>query len=101
METNQEYTSLEHAGRAVLARFSALPKTSDPVYERKLTNEFQRFESWASNLGLYHTGHSSLDYRFRDSPILFEYTVDLLKDFEGTLITREYVGFHTYCGADW
>jgi hypothetical protein len=101
METDQGYTSLEQAGRAVLARFSALPKTSDPVFERKLTNEFQRFESWASNLGLYHTGHSSLDYRFRDSPILFDYTVGLLKDFEATLIAREFWVSIPIYGADW
>ncbi|GES64971.1 pkinase-domain-containing protein [Aspergillus terreus] len=36
-----------------------------------LTNELQRFELWATSLGLYHGGHSSLDYRFRDSPPLF------------------------------
>lgn len=93
METDQGYTSLEQAGRVVLNRFSALPKAPDPVYERKLTNEYQRFESWASNLGLYHTGHSSLDYRFRDSPVLFEYAVGLLKDFEGILIARKSSSF--------
>lgn len=93
METDQGYTSLEQAGRAVLTQFSALPKTSNPAYERKLTNEYQRFESWASNLGLYHTGHSSLDYRFRDSPVLFEYVVGLLKDFESILIARKSFSF--------
>ncbi|CAI7586420.1 unnamed protein product [Penicillium pancosmium] len=46
----------------------------------KLTNQAQRFELWAKNLGLYHLGHSSLDYRFRDAPSISEYTFGLLRD---------------------
>ena len=51
----------------------------------ELINETQRFELWAVNLGLYHKGHSSLDYRFRDSPPLLKYAYGLLRDLEGSL----------------
>ncbi|KAL3477340.1 hypothetical protein BJX99DRAFT_257591 [Aspergillus californicus] len=57
------------------------------TYEAKLVTESQRFQLWASSLGLYHTGHSSLDYRFRDSPPLFEYAFTLLGDMLGALST--------------
>ncbi|KAJ5908062.1 hypothetical protein N7495_000744 [Penicillium taxi] len=50
-----------------------------------LFNQTQRFELWAKNLGLYHLGHSSLDYRFRDAPSLLEYTMGLLRNLEGLL----------------
>lgn len=59
----------------------------------KLVNETQRFELWARNLGLYHLGHSSLDYRFRDAPSLFEYTVGLLRNLEGLLAQRKWFAF--------
>jgi hypothetical protein len=55
----------------------------------KLVSQAQRFELWAKNLGLYHLGHSSLDYRFRDAPSLSEYTMGLLRNLEGLLVQRE------------
>jgi hypothetical protein len=55
----------------------------------KLVNQTQRFELWAKNLGLYHLGHSSLDYRFRDAPSLFEYTMGLLRNLDGLLAQCE------------
>ena len=47
-----------------------------------LVNESQRFGLWAKNLGLYDLGHSSLDYRFRDAPLVYQYTRRLLLDLE-------------------
>lgn len=47
-----------------------------------VANERQRFELWASNLGLHHTGHSSLDYRLRDSKLVFDFALSLLVDLE-------------------
>ncbi|CBF86722.1 hypothetical protein AN2377.2 [Aspergillus nidulans FGSC A4] len=52
---------------------------------RRFLNEAQRFDIWASNLGVFHDGHSSLDYRFRDSSPLFEYTSNLLYDLSEAL----------------
>ncbi|CAG7925272.1 unnamed protein product [Penicillium olsonii] len=48
-------------------------------------NELQRFEVWAINLGLYHRGHSSFDYRCRDSPRIFSYALCLLHDLDREL----------------
>ncbi|KAL4800384.1 hypothetical protein BDV19DRAFT_69030 [Aspergillus venezuelensis] len=50
-----------------------------------ISNEHQRYELWANSLGLYHGGHSSLDYRFRDSAPLLAYASGLLHDLETTL----------------
>lgn len=50
-----------------------------------ISNELQRFELWATNLGLHHNGHSSLDYRLRDSVLVFGYTINLLRDLEQAL----------------
>jgi hypothetical protein len=65
----------------------------------KLVNQTQRFELWAKNLGLYHLGHSSLDYRFRDAPSLFQYTVGLLRNLEGLLVQRELFAFSVLLGS--
>lgn len=56
-------------------------------------NELQRFELWATNLGLYHSGHSSLDYRVRDAPLVYNYALDLLRDLERALRQCEYFHF--------
>ncbi|CAG8015090.1 unnamed protein product [Penicillium olsonii] len=48
-------------------------------------NELQRFEVWAINLGLYHRGHSSFDYRCRDAPRIFSYALCLLHDLDREL----------------
>ena len=50
-----------------------------------LKNESQRFGLWARNLGLYSLGHSSLDYRFRDAPVIYQYTRHLLVDLEKSI----------------
>lgn len=57
-----------------------------------LENESQRFHLWATNLGLYHTGHSSLDYRFRDAPLVYSFAQKLLKDLERYLFIGK-IGF--------
>lgn len=52
-------------------------------------NESQRFELWATNLGLYHQGHSSLDYRFRDANSVYDFAYKLLLDMENCFATGE------------
>ena len=47
-------------------------------YNDAIDNEWQRFRNWATLLGLYHLGHSSLDYRFRDAPLLYEFAWKML-----------------------
>lgn len=75
-------------GKKVNNLFTTLDGLIDVDSDDKhpLTNELQRFQLWAVNLGLYHGGHSSLDYRFRDSPPLFEYAYKLLRDLETGLL---------------
>jgi hypothetical protein len=77
--------SLGAVGKEVLQEFTNLIALVDQEYQPNVSNEMQRFDLWASSLGLYHTGHSSLDYRFRDSPPLFQYALGLLNDLLETL----------------
>lgn len=48
--------------------------------------EMQRFSLWGANLGLFETGHRSLDYRLRDAGHVRSFTVDLLKDLKNSLV---------------
>lgn len=41
-------------------------------------SEMQRFLLWATNLGLFHHDHSSLDYRLRDNETVRSFTKTLL-----------------------
>ncbi|KAL2835346.1 hypothetical protein BJY01DRAFT_252766 [Aspergillus pseudoustus] len=77
--------SLAAVGRHVIDGFSTLCRNIAAVNRKRVVNEKQRFSLWASSLGLYHTGHSSLDYRFRDSPPLFKFALGLLNDLKETL----------------
>ncbi|KAE8327761.1 hypothetical protein BDV39DRAFT_204775 [Aspergillus sergii] len=74
------------SNRLVLVERSVAGGCHEDMNHFKLVNETQRFELWAKNLGLYHLGHSSLDYRFRDAPSLFEYTIGLLRNLEALLV---------------
>ena len=58
------------------------PSADDASFFPALVNESQRFGLWAKNLGLYSLGHSSLDYRFRDAPVVYQYTRRLLGNLE-------------------
>ncbi|KAL8974341.1 MAG: hypothetical protein Q9197_001413 [Variospora fuerteventurae] len=42
----------------------------------------QRYDLWAVNLGLFTAGHSSLDYRLGDAPLIYDYTRSALADLE-------------------
>ncbi|KAJ0416339.1 hypothetical protein BJY00DRAFT_316990 [Aspergillus carlsbadensis] len=69
--------SLSAVGLKVNRHFGSVAQSDQASAIR---NEHQRFDLWASSLGLYHLGHSSLDYRLRDSPPLFNYARGLLHD---------------------
>lgn len=47
-----------------------------------LQDEVGRFRVWSGNLGALQKGHSSLDYRLRDSPLLSSNALKLLKELE-------------------
>ncbi|KAI4667780.1 uncharacterized protein J4E88_010030 [Alternaria novae-zelandiae] len=50
-----------------------------------LNDEIGRFRVWAGNLGALQKGHSSLDYRLRDSPNLSSSALKLLNELEHNL----------------
>ncbi|KAJ5328884.1 hypothetical protein N7452_009274 [Penicillium brevicompactum] len=80
----QHPDTLRQAGWGItndLTLVQALVK-DDLGHRSAVANELQRFELWATNLGLLHTGHSSLDYRLRDSKLVFDYALFLLVDLE-------------------
>ncbi|KAL3460892.1 hypothetical protein BJX64DRAFT_289830 [Aspergillus heterothallicus] len=81
-----EEMSLVAMGEAASRQFALLSGHLDINSQRWFIDQQQRYESWASSLGLYHLGHSSLDYRFRDSPPLFEYASSLLEDLNRSLL---------------
>ncbi|KAL6718528.1 hypothetical protein ACLMJK_004620 [Lecanora helva] len=54
----------------------------DEPFRMAVQNQSQRFTMWAINLGLYQTGHGSLDYRFRDAPTLYDFARAQLLDLE-------------------
>ena len=77
--------SLTDIGHKILALFNLVIlrlKTANAnlegVEERAINNEYERFDLWAINLGLYQTGHDSLDYRLRDAEAIRTYTERLL-----------------------
>lgn len=45
-----------------------------------LEDEFGRFRVWAANIGALQKGHSSLDYRLREAPLVQENVQKLLKE---------------------
>ena len=83
--------TLATIGRRILRSLESLEKDDglhgdrDP-YSSGLVNESQRFGLWAKNSGLYDLGHSSLDYRFRDAPIVYQHTRQLLADLEKSIL---------------
>ncbi|KAJ5116001.1 hypothetical protein N7456_000349 [Penicillium angulare] len=90
--------TLEETGSQINLSFTAIVNSTEPS-SSAILNEQQRFQLWGHNLGLYHRGHSSLDYRFRDSPLLFNYALGLLRDLNDILhrfeaLLKEEIGGH-------
>jgi hypothetical protein len=83
-------SSLALSGKEVALRFRKI----DEFGEHPLTPEYssaawkheaERFGLWADNLGLYHGGHSSLDYRLREADALEAFVRNLLTDLNKSL----------------
>lgn len=71
---------------------SATQNSDDPHYDlarlvdiSALEDEIGRFRVWSGNLGALQKGHSSLDYRLRDSPLLASNALKLLGELESNL----------------
>ncbi|KAF2638985.1 hypothetical protein P280DRAFT_528457 [Massarina eburnea CBS 473.64] len=62
--------------------------TSEPdgaLVHEALQDEIGRFRVWCGNIGALQKGHSSLDYRLRDSPLLSSNVLKLLAELQGNL----------------
>jgi hypothetical protein len=74
--------------RGLFASITRLPKkplATNSFDLEQLQADFERFELWASNLGLNAPGHGSLDYRLRDWEIADNVIRTLLKDVRDAL----------------
>jgi hypothetical protein len=62
------------------------PSITDQALDREsLRDEFGRLRVWSGNLGALQKGHSCLDYRLRDSPLLSSNVLKLLQELEQNL----------------
>ena len=82
--------TLATIGHRIYRSFGSLEvdsRSNEPgdSFASAILNEFQRFGLWAKNLGLYDLGHGSLDYRFRDAPVVKKYASHLLIDLEKSI----------------
>lgn len=83
---------LAHAGFRVAALFvkvKALDSSKFPenfhALAPKLACEADRFQLWAVNLGIFVSGHASLDYRVRDAGNIRSTTQRLISSLEDAL----------------
>jgi hypothetical protein len=60
-------------------------KWADSIDCDGLQDEIGRFRVWSGNLGALQKGHSSLDYRLRDSPLLSSNALKFLEELEGNI----------------
>lgn len=60
-------------------------KWSHLVDYEGLQDEIGRFRVWSGNLGALQKGHSSLDYRLRDSPLLSSNALKFLQDLDDNI----------------
>jgi len=87
MELPQQ--ELQALGRTVAGTFNRLVEaqwtddqdTTIPS-KRRIAAEEERFRLWARTLGLFQTGHASLDYRVRDASFIKATLTDLLLELQ-------------------
>ncbi|KAH8725262.1 hypothetical protein GQ44DRAFT_681650 [Phaeosphaeriaceae sp. PMI808] len=62
------------------ALISSVDKWTNSINHEALEDEIGRFRVWSGNLGALQKGHSSLDYRLRDSPLLSSNALKFLQE---------------------
>ncbi len=85
--------SLADTGLATMKRFKLLQEVelesaenqSQESPKKLLLAQFDRFELWAVNLGVFVMGHGSLDYRIRDSESMKEAILQMMKNLNRSL----------------
>lgn len=60
-------------------------KWTEHIDQEALEDEFGRLRVWSGNLGALQKGHSSMDYRLRDSPLLFGNALKFLEELKQNL----------------
>ncbi|KAL8850114.1 MAG: hypothetical protein Q9221_004931 [Calogaya cf. arnoldii] len=75
---NEVLSAFRRASRA-FARHSSDYQTASPS-EATCKAEFQRFQLWVINLGLFQSSHNSLDYRLRQNETVRSLVAALLND---------------------
>jgi hypothetical protein len=96
MELPQQ--ELQALGRTVASTFKRLIEapsidnqgTAIPS-RRRIAAEEERFRLWARTLGLFQTGHASLDYRVRDASFVKVSLIDLLMELQDHIQNRRYI----------
>lgn len=100
-----EERSLADIGTEILRQF---PKVIDAIsqspdeaisqFQAQLQDELERFQLFAANLSLIHSGHSSLDYRLREADLLGSTVRRLLQDLVDSLNEGMVLEIsHVYC----
>lgn len=88
-EAARSAKTLAAIGFDVVQLFNALESAKTKNYQGlerdDLVEQLQRFDLWATNIGLHQRGHASLDYRFRDASAIYQYCQTLLEDLVRTL----------------
>lgn len=56
----------------------------------QIVQQMQRFDLWATNIGLHQRGHASLDYRFRDAATMSQLCRSYLEDMVESLKICEF-----------
>ena len=69
--------SFQNACKSLAQNVSNVAGQLEPT---AVESETQRFLLWATNLGLLHHDHSSLDYRLRDNEVVRSFTTSLLSN---------------------
>ena len=94
MESSQQ--DIQPLGRAVAGTFKDLLEGPWTDHEnvaiptkRRIATEEERFRLWARTLGLFQSGHASLDYRVRDASFVKSSISELLSELEDHLQNRE------------
>ena len=91
MSGESEAGTLTPIGFDIVQLFDELESATISDYQglekENLIEQQQRFDLWATNIGLHQRGHASLDYRFRDAPAFQEYCQTLLEGLLKTLLT--------------
>lgn len=96
-------SSAAHLGALCFQAFASLvsllqtakPDLATQVPTTVVEDEFGRLRLWAANIGALGKGHSSLDYRLRDAPLVHEGVLKLLNELLEELRQSKYISIST------